>query len=111
MRMLEWILGILLGISIVGNVCQAIFGIRIEVVQSQETVVQNYNVNRNENNNLNIINSSVTLTNAQLKSVSLTNGAQIPYPIIGRYRMEVSNFLSMTNELQTNYVQIGILKR
>jgi hypothetical protein len=96
---IEWILGILLAVSIGGNVALFVGGFKVEVKNENNTLVQTYQVT--ENNNMNILNNKlmVTLTNQDGK----TNYSMILPSYPNHYTNISTNVISNYN-FSTNFI-------
>ena len=110
MTFLEILFLILFGISAVGNVFQAVFGLKIEYNQTQ--IMSTYNINANENNNLNLINDTIILSNAYMVTSFATNytNFKIYMPAIStNYKVTQKLMSVITN--QSNTTKIGLIPR
>jgi hypothetical protein len=100
---------ILFGASFLGNITQFLCGVKIENNQTQ--IVQTYSLNQNDNANYNIINSPMTLTNAQV--VTYVSNGVTNFRVMFNYSTNVKDRImqawAVTN--QTNTTKIGIIPK
>jgi hypothetical protein len=109
MTILEIILLILFGASFLGNITQFLCGVKIENNQTQ--IVQTYSMNINENNNMNIVNSPLILTNASIVTW-VSNGAtnfRMVFGLSTNIKARVTEAWAVTN--QSNTTKIGIIPK
>lgn len=109
MTVLEIVLLIGFGISAMGNVFWALFGIKIENNQTQ--IVESYNVNENHNENINLANTTLLLTNTTLV-FSVSNGKTnwiMKFNLSTNNHYKISQNFAVTNK--TNYTKLGLINR
>jgi len=107
---MELVLFILLGVSVAGNIFQAIFGIKIENNQTQ--IVQNVNVNQNLNENLNLVNTELILTNAYINTTIEGNRTnfRMVFPIIStNFKTQIKDISIISNA--SNWSTISLIRR
>jgi hypothetical protein len=110
LSIIEIILLILFGISAVGNVFQAIFGIKIENNQTQ--IMQTTTLNVNENQNLNLVNDSIYFSNATVIADLGGGRTNLDFIIplkMTNYTVKYSQLWAVTN--QSNYTKVGLIPR